>query len=267
MLAEACTASVLALELAAEPAGRRTGVCRGRDWRSRGPGARVHERAIALTLSGRRAEASALLDRALPGFARESVDRGGTARELPGRQVLFWLERHDEAHELLSGLTHAARGQQRAGRADPPPVLRGRARAPPRPLGDGERPHLEDVLELEAEIAQSVFAAYADQTLARLAATTGDEARCHDHAGACRRPRRAPRQPVRSALRAVRSRPARVDARPPRSGDRAPASRRRARGERKGSASRTSSTGSLTRGGVRPVGSRDDARLAARPLC
>ena len=90
--------------------------------------------------------------------------------------MLFWLERHDEAYELLSGLIHAARREQRAGRAASCRCAASAEIEVRRGRWAVARAELEEAVDLEAEVAESVFAAYAHQTLARLAAATATKA-------------------------------------------------------------------------------------------
>ena len=135
----------------------------------------------ALVLSGERAQAGALLDRFLP--LLRHADPLSEAGELVSiaAQCYFWLDRCDLASDLLTGLTASARKASaprrcccRCAAAPNSTCGSGAGRSPRRSLR--RRPHLGD------EMAHSVFAAYALECLARLAAATGDEQRCRDHA-------------------------------------------------------------------------------------
>jgi DNA-binding CsgD family transcriptional regulator len=181
MLAEACMDCFLAADT-------RKGLSTAREACAAaahaGAGARTFAQvmlAIALVLSGERVEANALLDRILP--ALRLADPLTEAGQLVygAAQCYFWLERYDVALELLARLTASAREASAPAALLPPLCCRaeldlrlGRWRV--------AAAQFEEAVELGEEMAQPVFAAYAHECLARLAAATGDERRCRDHA-------------------------------------------------------------------------------------
>ena len=137
--------------------------------------------ACALTLGGERAEAGALLDAALPVLRTVNpLSEGGPLVTLAA-QSLFWLERHQAAVELLDPLINAARSASAPTALLMP--LSCRAELDLR-LGrwDLAAAQANEAANLGEEVAQSAFAAYALETCARLAAATGDEAACRQHA-------------------------------------------------------------------------------------
>jgi DNA-binding CsgD family transcriptional regulator len=137
--------------------------------------------ASALILRGKRAEASALLDRFLPllRLADPLTEAGQLVST--AAQCYFWLERYDLAAELLARLTASAR------EASAPAALLWplccRAELDLR-VGrwDVAAAQFHEAAHLGDEMAQSVFAAYAPECLARLAAVVGDEKQCREHA-------------------------------------------------------------------------------------
>jgi ATP/maltotriose-dependent transcriptional regulator MalT len=137
--------------------------------------------AAALVLHGERAEARALLDRFLPLLRRADPLTEAGQLVAAAAQCYFWLERYDVASELLAGLTASAR------KASVPSALVlplcCRAEIDVR-LGRWTvaAAQLHEAAALGEETAESVFTAYAPECLARLAAATGDEPRCREHA-------------------------------------------------------------------------------------
>jgi DNA-binding CsgD family transcriptional regulator len=137
--------------------------------------------AAALVLHGERSEAGALLDRFLPLLRRADPLTEAGQLVSAAAQCYFWLDRYDVASELLDGLTASAR------RASAPAALLlplcCRAEIDLR-VGrwNVAAAQFQEAASLGDEMAQSVFAAYAPECLARLAAATGDERRCHEHA-------------------------------------------------------------------------------------
>lgn len=137
--------------------------------------------ASALVLSGDRAEAAALLDGFLPLLRHaDPLTEAGELVTLAA-QCYFWLERHDVACELLDRLTTSARRGSAPAALLWPLCCRAEL-----DLRTGRwaiaAAHFEEAISLGEEMAQSVFAAYAPECLARLAAAAGDEPRCRAHA-------------------------------------------------------------------------------------
>lgn len=135
-----------------------------------------------LVMTGETTESVAVLDRHLP--ALRSADPLGPAAAslVVAAQACVALERHDLAAELLDAIIAAGR------RASAPSglvwALSTRADVNLR-LGrwDVASAEAEEAASLGDEMAQSVFAAYAVQCSARLAASVGDERRCREAAG------------------------------------------------------------------------------------
>jgi DNA-binding CsgD family transcriptional regulator len=135
----------------------------------------------ALVMTGEREEAGALLDRFLP------VVRGGDPLTEAGElvsvaaQCYFWLDRREVASELLAWLIASARAASAPAALLLP--LSCRAELDLR-AGRWEvaAAQLDEIAHLGDEMAESVYAAYAFECLARLAAAAGDERRCRDHA-------------------------------------------------------------------------------------
>ena len=136
--------------------------------------------ACALVLTGERAEAGTLLDRYLP--VLRQADPLTEAGELisVSAQCYFWLDRYDVASELLAGLIAAARRASAPAALLLPLSCRAELdlRAGRWAIAEAQ---FDEVARLGEEMAQPVFAAYALECLARLAATAGDERRCRDH--------------------------------------------------------------------------------------
>ncbi|HEX6023482.1 MAG TPA: ATP-binding protein, partial [Solirubrobacter sp.] len=135
----------------------------------------------ALVLSGERAPAGALLDRFLPLLeVADPLTEAGLLVTLAAL-AYFWIERHDVAATLLARLLDHAR------RASAPAALMlplcCRAELDLR-TGRWQlaAARLEEALLLGEELTQGVFAAYAPECLARLAAAAGDEEHCRAHA-------------------------------------------------------------------------------------
>jgi DNA-binding SARP family transcriptional activator/DNA-binding CsgD family transcriptional regulator len=137
--------------------------------------------AVALVLAGERAEAGALLDRSLPllRLADPLTEAGQVVSA--AAQCYFWLDRYDIAAELLDGLTKSAREASAPTALVLPLCCRAEL-----DLRVGRwstaAARFQEAANLGEEIAESVFAAYAPECLARLAGAAGEEARCRDHA-------------------------------------------------------------------------------------
>jgi DNA-binding SARP family transcriptional activator/DNA-binding CsgD family transcriptional regulator len=137
--------------------------------------------AVALVVSGNRADGSALLDRHLP--LLRMADPLTEAGELisVAAQCSLWLERHDVAAELLGGVTATAR---RA--SAPAALLHPLACRAELDLRVGRwtlaSAQLQEAAGLGAVMGQTVFAAYPPECLAWLAGAAGEERRCRDHA-------------------------------------------------------------------------------------
>ena len=137
--------------------------------------------AAALILGGERDQASRLLDRHLPLLrAADPLTEAGQLVSVAA-QCYFWLERHDVAAELLGDLTAAARRASAPSALVLPLCCQAEL-----DLRTGRwavaTAQLEEAANLGDEISHSVFAAYARECLARLAAAQGDEPRCREHA-------------------------------------------------------------------------------------
>ena len=182
MLAEACLDCLLKLDV---PRARAIADQAAAAAVRASPGAQAFAavmQAGALVLAGERAQANALLDRWLPVLRHAEVSRTSEILSLAA-QLLFWLERHDLAAEVLEALTTSAREASAPSRLVLPlscqadlDLRRGRwsiaeARA-------------EEAGSLGAEVSTSVFTAYPLETLARLAAGRGDEQHCREAASA-----------------------------------------------------------------------------------
>jgi DNA-binding CsgD family transcriptional regulator len=181
MLAEACMDCFLSAEI-----GKAIAAARDADRVAARAGPAVQAfagvmLASALILSGERAETSALLDRFLPllRLADPLTEAGQLVSA--AAQCYFWLDRYDVASQLLARLTASAR------EASAPAALLlplcCRAELDLR-VGhwDVAAAQFQEAAHLGDEMAQSVFAAYAPECLARLAAAVGDEERCREHA-------------------------------------------------------------------------------------
>jgi DNA-binding CsgD family transcriptional regulator len=181
MLAEACLDRFLAADIA-----RATSVAR----QAYGVAAQTRPAvqafagvtlAAALVLSGERAEAERLLDRFLPLLrAADPLTEAGQLVSVAA-QCYFWLDRYDVASTLLDGLTMAAR---RAGA--PAALLLPLCCRADLDLRVGRwtvaAAQLQEAVDLGEEMTESVFAAYAPECLARLAAATGDQQAAREHA-------------------------------------------------------------------------------------
>ena len=137
--------------------------------------------ASALVLAGERWEASALLDRLLPLLRLADPLSEAGALIFAAAQSYFWLERYDVASELLGQLTNSAREASAPATLLMPLCCRAELdlRTGRWALAAAE---LEEAATLGEEMAQSVWAAYAFECLACLAAVTGDERGCRDQA-------------------------------------------------------------------------------------
>jgi len=137
--------------------------------------------AAALILQGERAQADALLDGFLPLLrAADPLAEAGQLVSLAA-QCYFWLDRHDVASELLAELTGAARRASALAALVVPLCCRAELdfRVGRWTVATAR---FEEAIDLGEEMSQSVFAAYAPECLARLAAASGDEERCREHA-------------------------------------------------------------------------------------
>jgi DNA-binding CsgD family transcriptional regulator len=137
--------------------------------------------ASALVMTGERVEAGALLDRFLPVLRKgDPLTEAGELVSVAA-QCYFWLDRYDIASELLAGLIASARAAGAPAALLLP--LSCRAEIDLR-AGRWEvaAAQFDEVAHLGYEMAESVYAAYALECLARLAAAAGDEQRCRDHA-------------------------------------------------------------------------------------
>jgi DNA-binding CsgD family transcriptional regulator len=138
--------------------------------------------AVALVLHGERAEAGAMLDRFLPLLRlADPLTEAGELLALAA-QCYFWLDRLDIAAELLNELTASARAASAPAALLLPLSCRAELdmRAGRWALAAAQ---FHEVAHLGEEMTRSVYAAYALECLARLAAAVGDEARCREHAG------------------------------------------------------------------------------------
>ena len=181
MLAEACMDRFLSADIARALAAARD-AC---DVATRaGPGVQAFSGvmlAAALLLSGDREAAGTEFDRLLP--LLRGADPLTEAGELVSyaAQCYFWLDRYDVAGELLAGLIAAARNA-----SAPAALLLPLCTRAELDLRIGRwtvaAAQFQEAVDLGEEMAQAVFAAYAPECLARLAAATGDEERCREHA-------------------------------------------------------------------------------------
>ena len=134
-----------------------------------------------LAMTGDTGESAAVLDQHLPVLRRADPLGPAAVSLVVAAQALVSLERHDLAAELLDSIIAASRrASAPAGLVWP---LSCRADLDMRlgrwPVAFAEA---EEAASLGDEVAQSVFAAYAVQCSARLAAAVGDEPRCREDA-------------------------------------------------------------------------------------
>jgi DNA-binding CsgD family transcriptional regulator len=134
-----------------------------------------------LTLSGEGLEASLLLDRFMPLLTvLDPISEAGNLVAV-GAEVLLWLERHDAAAALLERIIAAARAA-----SAPAPLLLPLSSRADLNLRLGRWPvaiaEAQEAASLGHEMARSVFAAYAFECLAQVAAAQGDEQACREHA-------------------------------------------------------------------------------------
>jgi tetratricopeptide (TPR) repeat protein len=165
--------------------------------------------ASALVLRGERTEASELLDRFLPllRLADPLTEAGQLVSA--AAQCYFWLDRYDVASQLLARLMVSAR------EASAPAALLlplcCRAELDLR-VGrwDVAAAQFHEAAHLGDEMAQSVFAAYAPECLARLAAAVGGRTGMSRACGARQQAHRQARQRAGTALPAFSPRSARA---------------------------------------------------------
>ncbi|HET6551129.1 MAG TPA: AAA family ATPase, partial [Solirubrobacter sp.] len=134
-----------------------------------------------LTLSGEGLEASLLLDRFMPLLTvLDPISEAGNLVAV-GAEVLLWLERHDAAGALLERIIAAARAA-----SAPAPLLWPLSSRADLNLRLGRWPvaiaEAQEAASLGHEMARSVYAAYALECLAQVAAAQGDEQACREHA-------------------------------------------------------------------------------------
>ena len=137
--------------------------------------------AAALVFDGKRAQAGELLDSFLPLLRlADPLSESGELVSIAA-QCYFWLDRYDLASELLTRLTKSARNASAPSALLLPLCCRAEL-----DMRVGRwavaAAQFQEAADLGEEIAESVFAAYASECLARLAATAGQEQRCRDHA-------------------------------------------------------------------------------------
>jgi len=181
MLAEACMDCFLGADL-----GRAVGAAREACDVAAYAGAGVQAFArvmltVALCLRGDRVEANRLVDGLVPVLRRADPMTEAGQLVSAAAQCCFWLERHELAAELLDGLIASARRT-----SGPAALLLPLCCRAELDLRVGRwtvaAAQLEEAAELGEEMGQPVFAAYALECLARLAAATGDEGGCRNHA-------------------------------------------------------------------------------------
>jgi DNA-binding CsgD family transcriptional regulator len=135
----------------------------------------------ALVLEGNREEASKLLDRVLPALrAADPLTEAGQLVSFAA-QCHFWLERDDVAAELLNAATSTARRNSAPAALLLPLTCHGELELR-RGRWTAAAAEFEEAADLSAELAESVYAAYPLECLARLTAATGEEWRCRDYA-------------------------------------------------------------------------------------
>lgn len=137
--------------------------------------------AAALVLKGERSDAAALLDRLLPMLrAADPLTEAGELIAIAA-QCYFLLDRYDIASELLGRLISSARSASAPAALVLPLSCSAELdfRLGRWTVADAK---FQEAASLGEEIAQSVYAAYAFEGLARLAAAVGDEQRCRDQA-------------------------------------------------------------------------------------
>jgi DNA-binding CsgD family transcriptional regulator len=137
--------------------------------------------ACALIMTGERVEAAALLDRFLPVLRHGDPLTEAGALVGVTAQCYFWLDRTDIASELLAGLIAAARKA-----SAPAALLLPLSCRAELDLRTGRwavaAAQFAEVARLGDDMAEPVYAAYALECLARMAAAAGDERRCRDQA-------------------------------------------------------------------------------------
>ncbi len=181
MLAEACVGCFLSADFRSAAANARDAF----DLAARAsPGVQAFAGvmlAAALVFDGERAQASALLDSFLP--LLRLADPLSEAGELVSvaAQCYFWLDRYDIASELLTKLTESARKASAPSSLLVPLCCRAELdmRVGRWPIASAQ---FHEAADLGEEMADSVFAAYAPECLARLAAAAGQEQLSRDHA-------------------------------------------------------------------------------------
>ena len=181
MLAEACLNCLLGADLHRALTAAREACAVAADG---GPAARAFSAAMlasGLVLTGDRAEATAVLDSILPVIrVAPPLSEAGQLVSIAA-QCYFWLERDDVADELLGGLIATARQA-----AAPTALLLPLCCRAELDLRAGRwsvaAAQFEEAASLGEEVEESVFAAYALECLARLAALRGEERRCREYA-------------------------------------------------------------------------------------
>jgi DNA-binding CsgD family transcriptional regulator len=158
-----------------------------REARSVAAGARPHVQAYAalmlacaLIMTGERAKASNLLDGFLPVLRKaDPLTESGMLVGLAA-QCYSWLERHDIASELLATLIASARNASTPAALLLPLSCRAELdlRAGRWPVAAAQ---LDEITHLGYQLAESIYASRAIESLAWLAAAAGDERRCHHH--------------------------------------------------------------------------------------
>ena len=136
--------------------------------------------ACAFVMTGDRTQASNLLDGFLPMLRNgDPLTQSGWLVEVAAH-CYFWLDRYDVASDLLARLIASAREASTPAALLLPLSCRAELdlRAGRWPLAAAQ---LDEVAQLAHEM-DSVYAAYALECSARLAAAAGDERRCRDHA-------------------------------------------------------------------------------------
>lgn len=137
--------------------------------------------ACALIWNGHRAKASKLLDRFLPILREAPPLSDSIGLVAVAAQCYFWVDRYDIASQLLTRLIDAARES-----ATPTALLLPLTCRAELHIRTGRWPvaaaQLDEVAHLGNQMANSVYAAYASECLAWLAAAAGDAGECREHA-------------------------------------------------------------------------------------
>ena len=135
----------------------------------------------AYVLEGNRDQAAKLLDGVLPALrAADPLTEAGQLVSFAA-QCHFWLERDDVAAELLTALISTARRNSAPAALLLPLTCHGELELR-RGRWTAAAAEFEEAADLSAELAESVYAAYPLECLARLTAATGEEWRCRDYA-------------------------------------------------------------------------------------